>query len=294
MAMDEAYTWVEDPGMCKIGVAGCITVVTGSRPVEVLAAFGADIEPSAHPWEYAWDRPEPTVAVATVDDAVVAVEDNGFEGSRSEVLRVASRPARAGAVFWNVNGTRRVGLAEGGRVLCMFDPYDPQERWGDDPDVAAPLVAVATQRVTDQDPVGVGMVVVERFTGVVVTPEVINGVETVHVVVPRLEDHWPADPQWHSLRSREAGLVDAIAALPAGDCRRLAAWAAGEAVVSSGLDGIPAIAQSVAALAAAAEPLPSDTEVLLRRINADGYRKRDEGPWLPSSPGVAMVREVGP
>jgi hypothetical protein len=132
------------------------------------------------------------------------------------------------------------------------------------------------------------------WTGVVVTPEVINGVETVHVMVPRLEDHWPADPQWHSLRSREAGLVDAIAALPAGDCRRLAAWAAGEAGVSSGLDGIPAIAQSVAALAAAAEPLPSDTEVLLRRIIADGYRKRDEGPWLPSSPGVAMVREVGP
>src|ERR1044072_7349024 len=31
-----------------------------------------------------------------------------------------------------------------------------------------------------------------------------------------------------------------------------------------------------------------------RRIIADGYRRRDEGPWLPSSPGVAMVREVGP
>jgi hypothetical protein len=32
-------------------------------------------------WEYDWEGEEPTVAVVSVGDAIVAVEDNGFQGT---------------------------------------------------------------------------------------------------------------------------------------------------------------------------------------------------------------------
>jgi Family of unknown function (DUF6461) len=289
--MEASYDWVDDPSVCKVGVAGCITVVTGSSCDDILVAFGGDPTTFPEPWEYSWDSEDPTVAVVAFAGAVVAVEDNGFQGSRPEVLRSASSSGRAASVFWNVDRNMRVGLAEGGRVLCQFDPHDPGQRWGEDPGVAETLVADLPD---DDDPVGLGMLVVERFTGVAVTRQLVSGLERVHILIPLLEDHRPARSEYHSLRGIDDALVGRIAALAEAEHRALAGWVAGEAADASGLDELPAVRDAVSAVAAhAAVQVTPDLQVLIRQTIADGSRTKDQGPWLYSGPGIASHRDVG-
>ena len=67
-------------------------------------------------------------------DVVVAVEPNGFQGSRPEVLRVASRMGDAVCVCWNVNLHCRFSYSVGGELVTSFDPLHTEWRFGSDPD----------------------------------------------------------------------------------------------------------------------------------------------------------------
>jgi hypothetical protein len=95
--------------------AGCVTVAAQDDADGVRAAFGAEDEPIpgssavfAGDWvaeqqsDWAWFTTTPGPS-----GAVVVVEDDEFQGSRPEVLRVLSRASafeKAASLFCNVNG----------------------------------------------------------------------------------------------------------------------------------------------------------------------------------------------
>jgi hypothetical protein len=96
-----SWQWLRD-GRSPLADAGCVTAVAGTDADLVLESFGADPEPLA-PGEVNWPGESPMVSVAQADDGVIAMEVNGFQGSREEVLRVVSKHGRAASIVWNVN-----------------------------------------------------------------------------------------------------------------------------------------------------------------------------------------------
>lgn len=185
------YSWLTGPGRPE---AMCITVATGLSPDEALLAFGADPDPEPVALADLVDGEDLSVAVVPLDGAVVAIEDNGWQGSRREVLRPLSRAGRAASKFWNVNTDVEISVAEGGQVLGASDPAIPGHPSGDDPSVVGPLVAGLDFGAGDR--VALGMAVVERFTGVPVTPDMLEGLDRFHVIEPVLDD-----PPAYELRS---------------------------------------------------------------------------------------------
>ncbi|MEV6769393.1 DUF6461 domain-containing protein [Nocardia sp. NPDC051030] len=118
------HRWVESSG---VEMAATFTLITGSTTAEVLRAFGADpsapvsINVLANSGRY-----EQWVAVLALDSMVLAIEDNGSQGSLEPVLRALSRNGKAASVFWNINGHDRLGFAENGRVIASFDPVSDE------------------------------------------------------------------------------------------------------------------------------------------------------------------------
>ena len=264
------YAWLQDPRRCRVAVAGCVTVVKGGSVDEVLAAFGADPAVDGRPWDESASVGD-CVAVVTVDGGVLAVEDNGWQGSRPEVLRRLARLGRAASTFWNVNALTRVSAAEGGRLLGAFDPVAPDQLAGDDPEAIAKYLAGLDFEAGSW--VAQGMVVVERFTGVRVTEDTVAALDHFHTLTPWLEDLRPADAAYHPLRWVDAELLNLVARQPASTLRRLAAWAATESVRAAGLADHPDFRDVLDTFARGGTPTlsPAATETV-RQLDAEGAR----------------------
>ena len=115
-----AYRWL-DPlhEQTHFAVAACVTVVRGLDVAETVLAFGGDPSLPPQPLQ-SFDGMGYYLEVAAVGqmgDVVVAVEPNGFQGSRPEVLRVASRMGDAVSVYWNVNLHCRFSYSVGGELV---------------------------------------------------------------------------------------------------------------------------------------------------------------------------------
>ncbi|WP_083986677.1 DUF6461 domain-containing protein [Frankia sp. EI5c] len=161
------YRWVRRRSGFR--EAATFTVVVGATPQDVVRYFDADPgAPCSLTRLRAERRTDPYLLVLPLegtDDAVLAVEESGLQGSRHAVLSAVSRHGLAASMFWNINALTRLSLAQDGEVLAAFEPgTDPI------PDVVLPLLrdldlAGATDRVAK------GLVVVERFTGHTILPE---------------------------------------------------------------------------------------------------------------------------
>lgn len=116
---EAAYNWVESSAL---SMAATVTVVSGSTPAQVIAAFGGDptapvaLKPLAEDFGI-----EPWVAVLACDGHVLAIELNGWQGADAQTLARASANGEAASVFWNVNAERCQGFAREGRVLASFE-----------------------------------------------------------------------------------------------------------------------------------------------------------------------------
>jgi hypothetical protein len=180
------YSWVRDYSRSKIAGAACITVATGLSWEEALLAFGGGPDDPTGPWsEEVWVSVDSKVAMVAAEEAVVAVEYNGWHGYRLEVLLPLSRAGRAASVYWNVDGETKISVAEAGRLLCAFDVDDLQRRWGENPGVVDPLMEdldFAAGAMTEQ-----GMAVMERFTGLRVTAEMVAGIDQWYDIDPVLD-----------------------------------------------------------------------------------------------------------
>ena len=126
-------TWVHDS---EIGEAGCVTFVAGADVASVARGFGGRAGDATTMTLRDVDaRPgEDLVAVRSLGPWVLAVEINGWQGSRAEVLARISRGTRALSAFWNVNALTRFSYAVEGRVLTAFEAMSPDSRQGAEPD----------------------------------------------------------------------------------------------------------------------------------------------------------------
>ncbi|MGX7824522.1 DUF6461 domain-containing protein [Actinokineospora sp. 24-640] len=119
------YAWAdEDPDL-----AWTLAVATGRTADEVVTAYGGDPDRGVDiVFGDAHVGPDELGAVFLVQlmagpQHIVAIENNGWLGTRTEVAEKAS--ADGGhflSVFWNLNGDYKVTEAQDGRLTASFDP----------------------------------------------------------------------------------------------------------------------------------------------------------------------------
>lgn len=153
-APEAAYRWVEDGWFY---VAATYTVVTGMSQDEVIRVFGGDPDAPFDMDEH--DGVPAIVLVASIGDAVLAVEPNGYQGGY--VLERLSANGTAASMFWNVNGVTSLGFARNGTMLAQFEPFGDEDR--SEPDVAEALAGLDFD--DDRHKHAKGVTAVTRFTG---------------------------------------------------------------------------------------------------------------------------------
>jgi hypothetical protein len=133
-----------------------------------------------------------------------------------------------------------------------------------------------------------GMAVVERFTSVRVTPDMLESVDRVYVIEPVLDDPPAYELWWHSpLHRCNPPLAAAINALPREELRKLAERAALEAVAATGLADHPLIRDAVALFGDPPGRPTAEFEKFVRRVKADAAKTKDHV-WDPEH--ECMVR----
>lgn len=249
-----AYRWIRRG---RLREAATITVVTGAAPADVLRAFGADPDRAEPAQEIAQELSlrqsmDPWMMVAQVGEAVLAVEDNGWQGAQEPVLRLASAGGRAASMYWNVNGVTRLSFAERGRLLADFEPPGAT-------DEPAVLTALAGLDFEDyRDLVEKGLVAVERFTGHRIGQADVDRVLAAGVgfrIVPQLPELYvyprpaPGRPPAFPVFGPLAPATETLLQLPEQRLRDIAWWSAAEAARHAGLDDDPDVAASLEARA---------------------------------------------
>ncbi len=164
--------------------AGCITLVHTDDLAEVMRGFGGlpgqarrtsleaagdlALDPgSGGPLPGQW------LAVRSLGPWTLAVEVNGWQGSRPEVLDRVSAGTRAVSAYWNESAGTWFSCAAGGRVLTAFDEVFPDRREGADPDGLEGLRAGLMP--DDGDEVPAMLALAARVTGLTPVPEWLDG-----------------------------------------------------------------------------------------------------------------------
>ncbi|MGC4766176.1 DUF6461 domain-containing protein [Micromonospora sp. DT46] len=172
------------------GEALCVTVVAGLTVDEALVRFDGfparrtatlrDLAEVARAAPF----PYPRLACAVdVDGHIVLVEENGFRGSRPEVLRRLSEGTSATSVFWNVNFVNRLSYAENGRLVASVDWSYPGHGDGDDPEELEPYLD-GLGFGEDGDPRPKALAFLQRCGGVRITREHLVDAHPASVLVP--------------------------------------------------------------------------------------------------------------
>lgn len=145
-----------------------MTVAAGIASVALVKAFGGSTDDEVpFPSADSGDERESIASFTVGPDAAAVVEADGFEGSRPEVLKAASRKGKAASVFWNVNGLVVFSCARRGKVTCSYELMD-----GPPEGLPAGLRALASSAEdADADLVAIGAAMVEKFTGTSVRRE---------------------------------------------------------------------------------------------------------------------------
>lgn len=233
------FDWVRDSA---IGEAACVTVVSGADLADVIRAFGGDPNQAVQADLAAAvsDPDTPTAVVRRVGGSVLVVENNGFEGSRPEVL--TRLRGTAVSAFWNVNAVTWFSYAVDGTVMSAFEATFPENRVGAEPDAVQAEAAGLPWADKSVDLVSVMLALLARLTGFTLQREHLDGPVTLVPLVP-----WPDDvPDEVSPRYESLTYSDPVVsyALQHADEHRLrsaaraAVWAAAEA---AGLDDDPTL-----------------------------------------------------
>jgi len=247
------YAWFNDQWLRE---TFCITLVGGLDEAEVLRRFGGErsqprpltvVEAGELSGSFHAGYPQ-LVLVATTDGWSVAVEDNGFEGGRPEVLRALSGGTQAVSVLDN-DSEGHFSYAADGRVLVQFELLFPQRRWGSQPDLLLlpQMRAVGLDPDWQQPPPGeldtAALALAERVTGVHLDPSMLDGPLLAAEIAPLLDD----PPASFFLDGEDAELAAAIEQAAPGVLRPAAATAARQAVQLAQLDQDPVVVETLAA-----------------------------------------------
>jgi uncharacterized protein DUF6461 len=268
------YRWFGDHWLRE---AFCITLVRGLDEAEALRRFGGERgRPRPLTVVDAWRlslslsaRYPRLVLAARRGGWVVAVEANGWEGARPEVLRALSAGTAAVSVYRNVNALGYFSDAADGELRVQFELLFPQRRWGSRPDLlVAPMRAMGLDpdrdAPLDQDMAVAALALAERVTGVRVDRQLLDGPLTGVEIAPLLDD----PPASFFLDAEDVELAAAVDRAAPDQRRRAAAAAARQAVRLAGLDRDPVVAEALAAAAAGQARPVGDHAPLGRRIRA--------------------------
>ncbi|MBB4772296.1 DUF6461 domain-containing protein [Actinomadura livida] len=240
---EAGYRWLRHSTLSE---AATVTVVTGAEVTDVLRAFNADPARPESLLAIGEDMLrnqsiDPWVAVLDLGGAVLAVEYNGWQGSKEPVLTRASAGGRAASMYWNVNALTRLSFAEHGEVLWAEEPFGDL----DAPPEIAPALADLDFADHHRRKYMMGALAVERFTGHGFTAADLARIEAADIafrIVPDL-------PALHPYHPRPGGQPEAPTGLTEPALRDLAWWAAAQAARYAGLAEDPDITASVAARA---------------------------------------------
>jgi len=237
----DRFDWVDDS---LFGEAACVTFVEGMDLAAVAEAFGGsldeavmkdfDVDDYDPEFETAW------VALRQVGDWVLALEDNGYQGRRTEVLRRLTG-GRAVSCFWNVNGVNDFSYVEGGTVMTSFEPGF-EGRSGVQPDVLEPFTAGLLPEDDDIDDYIPGtelmLALAARITGVVLTPEMLSGQMPVVYLLPWAQDvRDEVYPRFEPLTHDDPVLAYALLRADDAALLRVARLAVEQAAIVAGIDG---------------------------------------------------------
>jgi Family of unknown function (DUF6461) len=252
----------------------CITLVRGLDEVEVLRRFGGErsqprrlTAAEAGELSGSFHAGYPQFVLATRrGGGTVAVENNGWEGWRPEVLRVLSRDSQAVSVL-NNGSEGYFTFAADGVLLVQFELLFPQRRWGSQPDLLLPQMrAVGLDPDWDQPPQGeldtAALALTEQVTGIRLDPGLLEGPFLAAEIAPLLDD----PPASFFLDGEDAELAEAIHQAAPDVLRRAAATAARQAVRLAGLQEDPVIVEALAAAQAGQARKVDDQSALGWRI----------------------------
>ncbi|MFI8933996.1 DUF6461 domain-containing protein [Streptomyces sp. NPDC053474] len=164
--------------------AATFTAVRGGDEDAVVRLFGGDPE-QARPMRLEDLRNHYVtnlILVSRSGPTVVVVENNGYQGSREEVLRPLSRLGRTASAYWNVNAVSRLSLAEDGLIQSVLDMVVPEDPFGARPDAWDPLLEGLD--LADGHGWGEGLTAVERATGVRFDDAWVRGPHRVVEITP--------------------------------------------------------------------------------------------------------------
>jgi Family of unknown function (DUF6461) len=274
------YAWFDDHWLRE---AFCITLVRGLDEAEVLRRFGGERSKlrtltagEAAQLSGSFHAGYPQIVLATRSAGwAVAVEDNGWEGARPEVLRALSRGTQAVSVYRNVNALGYFSDAVDGALRVQFELLFPQRRWGSQPDLLLPQMrGVGLDPDRQGPPYGevdtAALALAERVTGVHLDPELFEGRLAGVEVAPLLDD----PPASFSLGGEDAALTTAADEAAPGALRRAAAAAARQAVRLAQLDQDPVVVEAMAAAEAGQVREVDDHSPLGWRIRTWGVETR--------------------
>ncbi|WP_377324660.1 DUF6461 domain-containing protein [Pimelobacter simplex] len=201
-----SYAWLSDELE-----AGCLSVVVGSDASTSAECFGIDRDDPVSMDSERWFVGPHASVVETDGPVSIVLEDNGFEGSRSVVLRPASKGGKAASIFWNVNGMVIFSCARRGKVLWSGELGMEADLDG----LPRSLVRFAELADADDDvdPVAVGAAMVAAFTGVEVTAGPVEDAVWC-AVSPQVEQPEAVTAETSSLRWDHPELLDALVTAP--------------------------------------------------------------------------------
>lgn len=259
-----------------LGEAACVTMVNTTDTDGVLRGFGGIADRARTlSLEEIWDEFEDADAVAVCrrGDHVVAIEVNGFQGSRPEVLRQVSALGKTVSAFWNVDAMTRFSYAAGGRVKTSFEAGADSWRDGDDPDCLAALIDSIDWAPGNWE---TGMfVLAAEVTGLPFSEDWLDGEFLVVPIAPHPEDVHPVTPGFEQLEYQHPVLGSALHR--ADDEALLAVARAAVDEVDGYLSGAtraqPVALEAVRALHAAPNPLTA----AFKTIEAAELAKQIEG-----------------
>jgi len=252
VATPDAYAWLS---ASRVGTAGCVTVVAQGVPERVAEAFGADPEKvsagsegtgAQWPGDASGDW---AVFTSSTDDrsgvaSVLVIEDNRYQGSRPEVLRVASQASatgKAASIYWNVEGMVVFSCAQKGKLVGAAELLGLT----DEELASIPRSLHRLARLCDDptvDTVAVGAAMVEKFTGVDFGEQALNAGTVLELTPPPADlTDWKPNYPTPAFMSDHRDLLDPITSLTGDRQRGLAEWAALVAVDEAGLGNHEAI-----------------------------------------------------
>lgn len=265
----EYYQWVlSDPAWHQ---ALCVTYGRCGDEAAMITAFGGDPAATMRAERlhevldgYHYSRVPPAVLVVSVGDWQIGIEENGFEGSRPEVLRRVAGAEFALSVYWNVNGHTRFSYSRGGRTQVGFDMESVDDRYGDDPHALDEhLAGLPFGLGDDAHPYAAGLALAERVTGVRLDADLLDrdlrGAILQRVPADLVHESNVGHPALDDPFIRYVLTEPTVDKLPA-----IIAYQAGSIARDGGIDDEPVIREVIAAIT---EPAAAPSARLRERIN---------------------------